>query len=120
MPRPHGSGFAQSCELVARFRVRIEGVSKAALQETQAPELHFHDRDISLTHVLPVLLNTLLVRRCSLVALPGLSNDLRSFVVALQAIMAGSRDRSLADAPELHPVSAAELLYVLEALESTR
>jgi hypothetical protein len=55
-----------------------------------------------------------------LLARSDFSNDLRSFVVALQAIIGGSRDRSLADAPELHPVSAAELLYVLEALESTR
>ena len=36
---------------------------------------------------------------------------------ALQAITAGSRDRSLADAPDLSPTMAAEVLLLIETLE---
>ncbi len=39
------------------------------------------------------------------------------FIRALQAIVAGSRDRSLADAPELDFSMAAEILLLIEALE---
>jgi hypothetical protein len=39
------------------------------------------------------------------------------FIHALQAITAGSRDRSLADAPELHYSMAAEILFLIETLE---
>ncbi len=42
---------------------------------------------------------------------------LRPFVQALQAIVAGSRDRTLADNPELNFSSAAEILFLLETLE---
>lgn len=38
----------------------------------------------------------------------------------LQAIVAGSRDRSLADAPDLHYTMAAEILWLIEALEAGR
>jgi tetratricopeptide (TPR) repeat protein len=47
-----------------------------------------------------------------------LPNRLRPFVPALQAIAAGSRDRSEAEAPELHYTSAAELLVLLDVLEA--
>lgn len=43
---------------------------------------------------------------------------LRPFVVALRAIVAGSRDRGLADAPELHYTMAAELLLLIDTLEA--
>ena len=36
---------------------------------------------------------------------------------ALQAIVAGSRDRTLADAPDLHYTMAAEILFLIETLE---
>ncbi|HUL12504.1 MAG TPA: tetratricopeptide repeat protein [Methylococcaceae bacterium] len=39
------------------------------------------------------------------------------FIQALQAIVAGSRDRRLADAPDLHYTMAAEILILLETLE---
>ena len=39
------------------------------------------------------------------------------FVRALQAVVAGSRDRSLAEAPELDPTMAAEILFLIETLE---
>lgn len=42
------------------------------------------------------------------------------FVRALQAIVAGSRDRTLADAPELDHTMAAEVLFLIETLESPR
>ena len=39
------------------------------------------------------------------------------FIRALQAILAGSRDRTLADAPDLHYTMSAEILLLLEALQ---
>ena len=39
------------------------------------------------------------------------------FIYALQAIVAGGRDRSLAAAPELHYTMAAEILLLIETLE---
>ena len=39
------------------------------------------------------------------------------FINALQAIVAGSRDRTLADAPDLHYGMAAEILFLIETLE---
>ena len=39
------------------------------------------------------------------------------FIQALQAIVAGSRDRTLADAPDLDYTMAAEILFLLETLE---
>ncbi len=48
--------------------------------------------------------------------------DARSitFIRALQAIVAGSRDRALAAAPDLHYSMAAEILFLLETLEKPR
>jgi tetratricopeptide (TPR) repeat protein len=42
------------------------------------------------------------------------------FIRALQAIVAGSRDRPLADAPDLNYSMAAEILFLLETLEKPR
>ena len=42
------------------------------------------------------------------------------FIRALQAIVAGSRDRTLADAPELDYTMAAEILFLIETQESPR
>lgn len=39
------------------------------------------------------------------------------FILALQAIVTGSRDRTLADAPDFHPTMAAEILFLIETLE---
>ncbi len=41
------------------------------------------------------------------------------FISALRAIVAGSRDRGFAGAPDLDPVMAAEILFLLETLENT-
>jgi len=49
---------------------------------------------------------------------PELSDQLKSFVVALRAIAAGSRDRGLADAPALDYSMAAELLLPIDTLEA--
>lgn len=48
----------------------------------------------------------------------SIPDDLRPFVVALRAIAAGNRDRSLADAAELYYRSAAELLVLIDTLEA--
>ena len=40
-----------------------------------------------------------------------------AFLRAIQAIMRGSRDRALADAPELDAIMASEVLYLIETLE---
>jgi hypothetical protein len=42
------------------------------------------------------------------------------FIHALQAIVAGSRDRTLADALSLHYSMAAEILFLIETLEKPR
>ena len=61
----------------------------------------------------PAAATSLLAERA---ADPNLPSHLRTFVQALQAIVAGSRDRMLADAPDLVYVMAAEILFLLEAL----
>ena len=48
---------------------------------------------------------------------PDLPNHARTFIQALQTIVAGSRDRTLADAPDLHYSMAAEILFLLDKLE---
>jgi tetratricopeptide (TPR) repeat protein len=49
---------------------------------------------------------------------PNLSNKGSAYIHAVQAIVAGSRDRSLADAPDLHYKMAAEILHLIETLEN--
>lgn len=46
--------------------------------------------------------------------------SLLPFIQALQAIVAGSRDRTIADAPDLHYTMAAEILLLIETLEESR
>jgi tetratricopeptide (TPR) repeat protein len=46
-----------------------------------------------------------------------LPNHAQTFIHALQAIMGGSRDRSLADDPDLDYGMAAEILFLIETLE---
>lgn len=46
------------------------------------------------------------------------ATHLHPFVQALQAIVVGSRDRSLADAPELRYDQAAEIILLIEALQA--
>ncbi|HEY4640470.1 MAG TPA: tetratricopeptide repeat protein [Thermoanaerobaculia bacterium] len=48
---------------------------------------------------------------------PDLPAWLRPFVEALQSIVAGSRDRALADAPDLGYRMVAEILFLIETLE---
>ena len=50
---------------------------------------------------------------------PDVAN-LQSFIRALQAIVAGSRDRTLADAPDFDYSMAAEILFLLDRLEKPR
>ncbi|HET8797771.1 MAG TPA: tetratricopeptide repeat protein [Thermoanaerobaculia bacterium] len=52
-----------------------------------------------------------------LTANPDLSSWLRPFVHTLQSIVAGNRDRALADNPELTYTMAVEILLLLETLE---
>ncbi len=54
-----------------------------------------------------------------LAARPDLPAWLRPFIAALQQIVAGSRDRTLADNPELNYSMAAEILFLLETLEAS-
>jgi hypothetical protein len=51
---------------------------------------------------------------------PDLPSDVRTFVHALQAIVAGRRDCTVADAPDLGYTMAAEILFLLETLEMPR
>jgi tetratricopeptide (TPR) repeat protein len=50
---------------------------------------------------------------------PGAAS-LLPFIHALQAIVAGGRDRTLADAPDLDFSMAAEILFLIETLEKSR
>lgn len=50
-------------------------------------------------------------------AAPDLPAWVGTFIQALQAIVAGSRDRTLAGAPDLHYTMAAEILFLIETLE---
>jgi tetratricopeptide (TPR) repeat protein len=52
-----------------------------------------------------------------LAAAPELPAPLRTFIHALQAILAGSRDRNLANAPDLDYSMAAEIILLIETLE---
>jgi len=49
---------------------------------------------------------------------PDLPDHARTFIGALQAVVAGSRDRSLADAPDLNYRMAAEIFFLIETLEN--
>jgi Tfp pilus assembly protein PilF len=53
-----------------------------------------------------------------LTADPDLPSDARAFIDALQAIVGGGRDASLADAPDMGYLMAAEILFLLERLEN--
>jgi tetratricopeptide (TPR) repeat protein len=49
---------------------------------------------------------------------PDLPSYTNAYIRALQAIVAGSRDRALADAPDLDYMMAAEILFLIETLEN--
>jgi tetratricopeptide (TPR) repeat protein len=51
--------------------------------------------------------------------LPNAPESLGSFIRTLQAVVAGSRDRTLADAPGLDYGMAAEILFLIETLEKS-
>jgi tetratricopeptide (TPR) repeat protein len=53
-------------------------------------------------------------------ARPDATGAISTFIRALQAIVAGSRDRTLADAPDLHYRVSAEILFLIETLEKPR
>jgi len=52
-----------------------------------------------------------------LAADPDLPSHLNTYIRALQAVVAGNRDRSLADAPDLDYGMAAEILLLIETIE---
>ncbi len=52
-----------------------------------------------------------------LAARPDANASFRAFFHALEAIVAGSRDRALADVPDLNYSMAAEILFLIETLE---
>jgi tetratricopeptide (TPR) repeat protein len=52
-----------------------------------------------------------------LAARPDAKGPILTFIRALQSIVAGSRDRTLADAPDLDYTMAAEILFLIETLE---
>ncbi len=52
------------------------------------------------------------------VAESNLTRSRATFIRALEAIVSGSRDRALADAPDLSSMMAAEILFLIETLET--
>ena len=55
-----------------------------------------------------------------LAAHPNATGALGLFIRALQAIVAGRRDRTLAAAPDMYYRNAAEILFLIETLEKSR
>lgn len=89
--------------------------------ETILGESHDRDGRISLCVTMQLLANDATGAADTLTELsahPELPSWLRPFITALQAIVAGSRDRSLAEAPDLHYRSAAEIQHLLDILEA--
>ncbi len=83
-------------------------------------ENHYFDGRICLAVTGPLLAGDPVAATSLLAELavdPDLPNHFRTFIQALQAIVAGSRDRTLADAPDLSYTMAAEILFLLETLE---
>ena len=84
-------------------------------------ENHFSDGRIALSITQPLLAGdstsaaSLLQQ---LAAHPDISESIHTFVLALQAIVAGSRDHTLADDPDLTYDMAAEILLLIETLET--
>lgn len=86
-------------------------------------ENHSDDGRICLAVTRPLLADDLAAAVCflqQLAADPDPLNQAQTFIQVLQAIVAGSRDRALADAPDLHYTMAAEILFLIETLEKPR
>lgn len=83
-------------------------------------ENHFPDGRLALAVTQPLLAGNA-AEPAELLGLlaadPGVARFL-AFMRALQAIVAGSRDRTLAEAPELDYTMAAEILFLIETLEA--
>ena len=86
-------------------------------------ENHNEEGHISVAVTQPLLTGDLVTTASLLQQFDTDSNttdSLRTFIRALQAIVAGSRDRALADAPDLDYSMAAEILFLIETLENQK
>jgi len=86
-------------------------------------ENHQPEGRISLTVIEPLLAGDSATAESLLQQLAATHRSTRSlqtFIRALQAIVAGSRDRTLADGPDLNYGMAAEILFLIETLEKPR
>ena len=83
-------------------------------------ENHYNDGRISLAVTQSLLAGDTATAGSSLQQLaahPNAAGSIGTFIHALQAIVAGSRDRALADAPELDYTMVAEILLLIERME---
>jgi len=86
-------------------------------------ENHNAEGRISLAITQPLLTGDLVTTASLLQQFDADSNttdSLRTFIRALQAIVAGNRDRALADEPDLDYSMAAEILFFIETLENQK
>ncbi len=85
-------------------------------------ENHYTAGRICLAVIKPLLAGDPPAAASLLEKLASNPNDVQllPFIHALQAIVAGSRDRTLADAPDLDFTMAAEILFLIETLEKPR
>lgn len=105
----------------AAAQAKREAIASYLAYRRDGGENHFVDGRISLAVTQSLLAGSAtdaagLLQR--LAATPEGTGALRTFVHALQAVVAGSRDRALADAPELDCTMAAEILLLIETLEA--
>lgn len=86
-------------------------------------ENHDYEGDISFSVIESLLADDKAAAESQLkeaAAGPDVTESDKTFIRALEAIVAGSRDTSLAEAPELNYLMAAEIIILIETLENRR
>ena len=111
---------ASAGNAIAAAQAHARAVACYLAYRRDGGENHYHDGRVSVA-VTDALLAGDVVGATAIVdelfASPKLPGWMRPFISALKSIIAGSRDRSLADAPEMNDTSAAELLHIIDVLE---
>ena len=116
------SWSAASPSRIAAAEANRKAISCYLAYRRDGGENHYDDGRLCLAVTQP-LLGGDLAAAASLLEEVAADSDfarLLPFIQALQAIVAGSRDRTLADAPNLDITMAAEILFLIETLEKPR
>jgi tetratricopeptide (TPR) repeat protein len=108
-------------QLIAAAEAKRRAIECYLAYRRDGGENHYTDGRVSLA-VREALLTSGPAAAASFLQVTAADSDLpnqaRTFIEALQAIVAGSRDRTLADAPDLSFTMAAEILFLIETLEA--